>query len=101
MLKDDIQPFLEDLRLRNKTNREVAHALGVTESYLSRILQEIGFKKIPSQTAQERARVNQRKELKARRPTLATTLPVADAAREAGVTERTIYRERAKCKTTA
>ena len=100
MLKDDVQPHLPALRSRSKTNREVARILGVTESHLSRILREINFKKDPSQTAQEKARVQKRKELRALRPTLATTLTVAEAARQAGVTERTIYRERAKCKTT-
>lgn len=100
MLKDDVQPYLPALRLRSITNREVARTLGVTESYLSRILRELGFKKTPSQTAQDKARVQKRKELRAQRPVLATTLTVAEAARQAGVTERTIYRERAKCKTT-
>lgn len=101
MLKDDVQPYLPDLRLRLTTNRAVAKALGVTESYLARILRELGFKKIPSQSANERAAIAQRKILKSKRPTLATTLPVAEAAKQAGVSERTIYRERAKCKTTA
>ena len=98
MLKDDVQPYLEELRLRQRTNREVARILGVNEAYLARVLGELNLIKIPSQTAREQAEIARRKELRAKRAQIAATMSVGEAARLSEVTERTIYRERAKCK---
>ena len=95
MLRDDIIPFLEELRTRKVTNRAVAARLGVSEEHVSRVLKELGIVKIPG--GQERRAA---KELAAERyryrKEVAKTLSPRLAARAARCSVRTIYRWRNK-----
>jgi len=91
MLKLKIQPYIDDLTNRLITNREVATALNVTESHLSRTLKDLGVKKVPA----ENTRLNQKtlnKTRKEHRQRLADTMAPERAAQLANCTVRTIYR---------
>lgn len=94
MLANDLKPYIERLVKREITNREVARLLGTHESYVCRVLARLGVKK------EEIVRPPSNKELAAaraeHRARLAATLPVAEAARQAHCSERTIYRIKAK-----
>lgn len=89
-LRKRIQPYLDRLRLREITNRDVADALGCNEQHLSRLLSQLGFEKEPAVD-----RAAHRELVKARKDHLAhcaATMTPEDAARACDVSVRTIYR---------
>ena len=94
MLRDDLKPYLERLKRREITAREVATTLGTHETYVCRVLKQLGVKreelvKPPSTKELNKARAELRLQL-------AQTLPVEEAARQAKCSTRTIYRLRGK-----
>lgn len=93
MLKENLAPYLDSLKSRSATNREVARALGVSETYLSRVLGKMGFVKDAPQSVKERQR--QHELFAARiehRQHVAKTLPAKEAAKAANCSLRTISR---------
>lgn len=96
MLADNIQPFLEQIRRREITNREVAARLGVSEEHLSRVLKKLNVVKDPPPDRKAQAELNRaRREF---RENAARTMSVSAAARAAHCSVRTIYRLKAKLK---
>lgn len=100
MLKDDLIPYLPQLKDRTLTNRQVADLLHASEYHLCRVLKELGLSKIKSKSQQLKDDRQLRQLRKEYREQLAKTQPVQKAAALAGVHQRTIYRDKAKCKTT-
>lgn len=93
MLKDSLAPYLESLRTRAMTNREVAAALGVNETYLSRVLGQMGFVKDAPQSVKERQRQHELFAARIQhRQHVAKTLPAKEAAKAANCSLRTISR---------
>lgn len=94
MLSDAIKPFLEQIRRREITNREVAIALNTHESYVCRVLKRLKVERDPI------VKPASTKELNAARAEhrlhVAMTMPVKEAAKAAGCSIRTIYRLRSK-----
>lgn len=93
MLKDSLAPYLESLKSRALTNREVATALGVNETYLSRVLGQMGLVKDAPQSVKDRQR--QHELFAARiehRRNVAKTMPAKEAAKAANCSLRTISR---------
>lgn len=85
-----IKDFLDKLRSREITNREVAAALGVSEEHVSRTLAEIGFEKEPAvdrkaQSAAKKARKHQIR-------VDAKTMSPEDLAKTHDISVRTAYR---------
>ena len=100
MLKEDIVPFLEDLKNRKKTNRQVAEELGVAPESISRVLKQLGVQRIPGLTKTYLANRKALKEERHKfRMNAAVTLPTHRAVAVTGLCDRTIRRWRAKCKT--
>lgn len=94
MLADDLQPYLDRLRDRDITNRDVARELGVAEESVCRALKRLGFQKnAPASRKAQSALYAARQALRLQ---LAHTLPPAEAAAAAHCSVRTIYRFRAK-----
>jgi len=94
MLCDQIKPFIPAIVRRELTNRALARHLGVSESHLCRVLKQLNVVRDPAPTREnQRALIEARHELRA---DLAndTNLTVAEAARKAGCSTRTIYRYR-------
>lgn len=94
MLRDDIIPYLDDLKHRRVTNRAVAAQLRVSEEHVSRTLKELGLVKDPAQS-----RAAAKELVKARyeyRQSVAKTLTPKQAAKAARCSVRTIYRWRQK-----
>lgn len=85
-----VKPFLEKLRSREMTNRQVAEILEINEQHLCRVLAELGFEREPAidRKAQKQATADK----KARIAEFAKSHPPEEAARLAGVSVRTIYR---------
>lgn len=89
-----VKPYLDKLRSREMTNREVAGLLGINEQHLSRVLKEIGFEK---EAATDRAAAKAATAAKKERiAQAAATMTPEEAAKACGVSERTIYRYLAK-----
>lgn len=94
MLSDDLKPYIERLKARAITAREVAAALGTHESYVCRVLKRLGVERetiVKPPTSRELNAARAEHRLNA-----AKTLPVKDAARAASCSIRTIYRLRKK-----
>jgi transcriptional regulator GlxA family with amidase domain len=85
-----IQPHLDDLRDRKVTGRSVARLLGVTETHLSRTLKRLGIEKVKTTSRQENRRLREARD--EYRKTLATTLPLKEAAAAARCHPRTLQR---------
>lgn len=85
-----LQPHLDDLRDRKVTGRYVANILGVTETHLSRTLKRLGLEKIKTTNRQENKRLREARD--EYRRTLATTLPLDQAAAAARCHPRTLQR---------
>jgi len=102
MVREKIIPFLSDLQGRKRTNLEVAAEIGCSPETISRTLRQLGIKKVPGQSQE---RLNAKKRLTAARKQFrgesATTLDMEKAMRVTGLSKRSIYRWRAKWKTTA
>jgi AraC-like DNA-binding protein len=93
MLRDDLKPYLDQLRRREISGREVARLLGTNETYVSRVLARMGVTREPIVRAPSSAELRtQRAEF---RRNAAATMSVKDAARAAHCSERTIYRIKA------
>lgn len=98
-LRIRLKPYLDDLRSRTRTNRDVAAELKVNEQSLSRVLKAIpSFIKDPppdrkATTALNRARIEHRTELAKN-----TNLSLEQAAKAACVSVRTMYRYRQKAR---
>lgn len=93
MLKEKLAPYLELLKTRSVTNREVAAELGVNETYLSRVLGQMGLKKDPPQSASYRQRQHELFQARIEhRKNVAKTLPAKEAAKAANCSVRTITR---------
>jgi len=96
-----LQPYLDDLKARRKTNKEVADLLGYSPEHVSRTLAALDFKKDPrppSERARQHALFEQRKQFRAE---AATTMPPKKAASAARCSLRTIYRWRAQAQNTS
>jgi DNA-directed RNA polymerase specialized sigma subunit len=85
-----VQPYLDRLKRREMTNREVANELNLAEEHVCRVLAELNFEKDPpvDRAAMKRATAAK----KARIAQFAAAHPPEEAARLAGVSLRTIYR---------
>lgn len=94
MLADKIKPYIPQLVSRDLTNRALAAELGVSESYLCRVLKKLKVKREPAPDPAAQAALNEAR--RAHRLVVAKTLPVKDAARAANCSTRTIYRLRKK-----
>lgn len=90
-----VQEYLPRLKSRELTNREVAELLGVNEQHLSRVLSEIGFEKDPPVDRAAAKAENAKKKARIKELALSDLDP-KEAAKQAGVSERTIYRYRNK-----
>lgn len=97
-LRIRVLPYLERLRTREITNRDVALLLVCNEQALSRLLGTMGFEKEPAIDRKAASALNA--ERKAFRHKLANdpALSMEEAAARAGVTPRTMYRYRDKAK---
>ncbi|MFA9216815.1 MAG: hypothetical protein ACEQSK_06885 [Sphingomonadaceae bacterium] len=94
MLRDLIKPYIPEIVSREVTNRALARVLGVSEHHLCRTLKAMGIVRNPAPSrANHTALLAARKSL---RTELANSKTVAEAARIAGCSERTIYRLRTK-----
>lgn len=97
MLRDEIQQYLPKIRSRELTNRSVARLLNASETHICRLLKQLKVKRDP---APARARDAAHRALIAARQELRTELAndpdisLAEAARRAGCSVRTIYRYR-------
>lgn len=90
MLRDDIRPYIEDLKARKTTNRAVAQVLHVSEEQVSRVLKQLRVVKDSVPQAKKRRELAKiRREV---RETAANSLPIKQAAVEANCSTRTIYR---------
>jgi IS30 family transposase len=94
MLSEKIKPYIEQIRRRELTNREVAALLGTHETYVCRVLKRMKVErdpiiKPPSTKELNAARAEFRQEV-------ATTMTAKEAAKAAGCSLRTIYRIRGK-----
>lgn len=97
MLADKIKPYIPQLVSRDLTNRALAAELGVSESYLCRVLKKLKVKREPAPDPAARAAQAALNEARrAHRLDVAKTLSVKDAARAANCSTRTIYRLRKK-----
>ena len=98
MLKRDIIPYIDQIRERKITNRDLARKLGVNEAYLCRQLKALGIVREPSPFNPEH-RDQLRKLAETRRQArlhMAQTMSAKAAAQAAGVSLSTIYRLRNK-----
>lgn len=91
-LADRLAPYLEPLRRREVTNRAVARELGVSEEHVCRVLKQLNVVKDAVPDRKKNAELYRTRQ--AFRRQVAKTLPVAEAARQAGCSTRTIYRLR-------
>jgi len=103
-LKDRLtKRVLERLRTRKVTNKEVAREMGVSESYLSRIVAGMQTKE-PGQTVIERnanaqlAKTRRHFRTKLAKEVIRNRKTCTDAAAEAGCSERTMFRYIARYK---
>lgn len=89
-LRVRVRPYLEALKSRSTTNRDVAALLGCNEQTLCRVLKGIGAKKEPAIDRTAQTKLN--KARKAFREHVANTMSPEEAALAANVSVRTIYR---------
>lgn len=89
-LKTSIEPFLDDFRNRKITGRALAAKLGVTESWVSKTLKELGVTR-PIKPSREEER-NLSRARRAHRVKAALSMSVNDAAKACNVHPRTITR---------
>lgn len=87
-----VKPYLDKLKSREMTNREVADLLGANEQHLSRVLIDMGLKKDKVQTREDLKAATAAK--KAYIAECAHTMTPEAAAKECGVSVRTILRYR-------
>lgn len=94
MLKKKLEPYLDRIRRRELTNREVAALLNTNETYVCRVLKGMGIER------EEIVKPPTSKELNAarteHRELMASTMTAKEAAKAAGCSLRTIYRIRGK-----
>lgn len=95
-LQTRLVPYLKDLKSRELTNREAAAYLGVNEQYLSRVLQDMGFKKDPAPDREAAKVASKAKKDQVRQLANDPGLTPEEAAAKAGVSLRTIYRYKGK-----
>lgn len=88
--KLSIGPYLDKIRDRKITGRKVAAELGVTESWVSKTLKDLGVKRAKKNSRQEDKRLRQAR--LEHRLNAATTMSVIDAAKACKVHPRTITR---------
>lgn len=89
-LRTLIKPYLADLCARKITGRQVARDLGITESWVSKTLKEMGVER---EKPESRAAKRELRDARlAHREKVAKLLPVVDAAKAANVHPRTITR---------
>jgi AraC-like DNA-binding protein len=105
-LRDRLKPLIPAIVRRELTNRDVARKLGVSEGHICRLLKKMDVQRQPPPSREGKrsrpeemelleAREALRREVAARtRATDDTRLSVAEAARQAHCSERTIYRYR-------
>ncbi len=89
-LRIRVKPYLDDLRSRTKTNREVAALLGCNEQTLCRVLKGLGVEKEAAIDRTAQTELN--KARKAHRTKCANEMTPEEAAKACGVSVRTIYR---------
>lgn len=89
-LKTRILPFVAEIKDRKISGRFVADYLGVSESWVSKVLKEMGVKR---DRVESRSEIRRLKEARiAHRTKAAKTMSVADAAKACNVHPRTIAR---------
>jgi AraC-like DNA-binding protein len=98
-LKDRLQPYVAQIVRRELTNRAVAAILGASETHVCRTLRKMGVVRDakPSRES-KKALLGERQTLRTdlARKTLDGSLTVAEAARQAHCSERTIQRYRSR-----
>jgi hypothetical protein len=94
MLRDDLKPYIERLKRREMTAREVARLLGTHETYVCRVLGQLKVKRDPpAQPLTDKTIRQARAEHRLR---CAQTMEPKAAAVAAKCSLRTIYRLRGK-----
>src|ERR1700741_3930797 len=92
-LKVKAEPYLDDIKHRRLTVKQVARTLNVSYTYLSRVLNQMGAGPEPSTRQEDRRK---KKELtqtrKQHREHLAKSMPLDQAAKAAKCHPRTIRR---------
>lgn len=89
-LRQRILPFVADLRDRKVTGRGIAAKLGVTESWVSKTLKDLGVERDKKPTREEERQLRAARLV--HRLHAAQTMSVADAAKACDVHPRTITR---------
>lgn len=87
-----ILPFVAAIRDRKITGRDVAAKLGVTESWVSKTLKDLGVAKAPREKPSRKENQRLREGRLAHRTQAATTLSITEAAKVCKVHPRTIMR---------
>lgn len=87
-----IEPYLDDLRDRKISGRDVAAALQVSESHLSRTLATLGIKRIEPLSKHREAQKALKKARQEYREQVAQIMPIQQAAKAANCHPRTIKR---------
>lgn len=91
-LKFRVKEFLPALKARDTTNREVALILGCNEEALCRVLSSMGFKKDAAVDRKALAALNAERKAFRTRVANDPSITLEEAAKQAGVSLRTIYR---------
>jgi IS30 family transposase len=94
MLRDDLKPYIDALKRREITGREVARLLGTHESYISRVLARMNITRDPPAKPLTDKIINQARA--EHRLLCAQTMEPKAAAKAANCSLRTIYRLRGK-----
>jgi len=89
-LKLRIEPYLDDLKAKKVTNRQVAVILGVTESWVSKVLKKEGIVRQNKHKRAEKRQLRQARLL--HRHLAADTMSIQEAAKACNVHPRTITR---------
>jgi transposase len=93
MRSDDLKPYIDRLKAREISAREVARLIGTHESYVCRVLKRL---KVSRETIVKAPSTKELRDTRAEfRRNAAATMSIKDAARAAGCSERTIYRIKA------
>lgn len=89
-LRQSIIPYLDDFRSRKISGREIATALSVAESWVSKTLKDLKVTKVKKITREEAQQLRQGR--LAHRVHAAKTMSIKDAAKACNVHPRTITR---------
>lgn len=90
MLATKIAPYLEQIRRREMTNRQLAALVGASEGHICRLLKRLGVTREPPPDRKKQSALYKARQ--AHRLHCALTMSIAKAAKACYCSERTIYR---------